>query len=74
MKLTSKIILDIIVFLSFALKINAGVLAGTFVSLANSSLDFFANGSLSKMKKHKLAALSCFSGPVFNLAIGIFLN
>ena len=44
LKFTSKIILDIIKFLSFAFKINPAVLAGTFISLGNCSLDFFANG------------------------------
>ena len=70
LKITSGLVLDIITFFSFYYNLNYIILSTTFISLGNTSLDFFSNGSLSKFGNYKIAILSCFSSPFFNLVFG----
>lgn len=73
-QLSSGCIIDSIMFCSFLFNTNKVFLSMIIISSGNSIGDFFGNGALAKVGNEVMALMGCFSGQLFNLLIGLFLN
>lgn len=73
-QLSSSCIIDSIMFCSFLFNANKVFLSMIIISSGNSIGDFFGNAALAKVGNEVMAFMGCFSGQLFNLLIGLFLN
>ncbi len=73
-QLAASALIDSIKMISFLTEIGKTFLTMVILSTCNSIGDFYSNGSLSKIGNETMAILGCFSGQLFNLLIGLFIN